>query len=70
MSVLDTCLFVADATEPGRTWSGVEEIRRQATESLDEAALGLVERDLERLRSRGREPHPLMLAFLEERRGR
>jgi len=70
MTVLDTCLFVADATEPGRTWNGVEEMRRLATESLDEAAIGLVERDLDRLRARGRRPHPLMLALLEERRGR
>jgi len=70
MSVLDTCLFVADATEPGRTWDGVDEMRRLATESLDDAALALVERDLERLRVRGRRPHPLMLAYLEERRGR
>ena len=70
MSVLDTCLFVADATEPGRAWNGVDEMRRLATESLDDAALGLVERDLERLRARGRTPHPLMLAYLEERRGR
>jgi len=70
MTVLDTCLFVADATEPGRTWTGVEQIRRLATESLDDAAIGLVERDLDRLRARGRNPHPLMLALLEERRGR
>jgi len=70
MSVLDTCLFVADATEPGRSWNGVDDVRRQAVESLDDAALTLVERDLERLRAHGRSPHPLMLAFLEERRGR
>ena len=29
MSVLDACLFVADATEPGRTWKGVDEVRRR-----------------------------------------
>jgi predicted HD superfamily hydrolase involved in NAD metabolism len=69
MSVLDECLFVADATEPGRTWQGVEAVRRQALESLDAAALTLVRRDVERLRSRGREPHPTMMALLEEKRG-
>jgi len=69
MSVLDECLFVADATEPGRTWQGVEAVRRQALESLDAAALTLVGRDVERLRSRGREPHPIMMALLEEKRG-
>jgi Predicted HD superfamily hydrolase involved in NAD metabolism len=60
---------VADATEPGRTWQGVEAVRRQALESLDAAALTLVRRDVERLRSRGREPHPTMMALLEEKRG-
>ena len=69
MSVLDECLFVADATEPGRTWQGVDEVRREALESLGGAALTLARRDVERLRSRGREPHPLMMALLEEKRG-
>ncbi len=68
-STLDACLFVADATEPGRTWKGVDDVRRQALASLDEAVLALVQRDVERLRARGREPHPLMLALLEEKRG-
>lgn len=69
LSVLDACLFVADATEPSRTWKGVDEARRQATESLDDVVLSLAQRDVERLRARGRQPHPLMLALLEERRG-
>jgi hypothetical protein len=38
-------------------------------ESLDGAVLTLVARDIERLRARGREPHPYMLALYEERRG-
>jgi nicotinate-nucleotide adenylyltransferase len=69
MSVLDACLFVADATAQGRTWKGVDEVRGQAMESLDGAVLTLVARDIERLRARGREPHPYMLALYEERRG-
>jgi nicotinate-nucleotide adenylyltransferase len=69
MTVLDECLFVADATAPGRTWKGVDEVRRQAMMSLDAAALTLVARDIDRLRARGREPHPLMLALYEEKRG-
>ena len=70
MSVLDACLFVADATEPGRTWKGVDDARRLALESLDDAVLTLAERDVARLRERGRAPHPQMLALIEERRGR
>jgi predicted HD superfamily hydrolase involved in NAD metabolism len=69
MSVLDACVFVADATEPGRIWKGVDDVRRLARESLDAAVLTLAERDAARLRERGRAPHPLMLALLEERRG-
>jgi HD superfamily phosphohydrolase YqeK len=67
MSVLDDCVFVADATEPGRTWKGVDDVRRLARESLDAAVVSLAERDLARLRARGRAPHPLMVALLEER---
>ena len=69
MSVLDACVFVADATEPGRSWKGVDDARRLAHESLDAAVLSLAERDVARLSARGRAPHPLMLALLEERRG-
>jgi len=69
MTVLDACLFVADATAQGRTWKGVDEVRDEAMESLDAAVLTLVTRDIERLRARGREPHPLMLALYKEKRG-
>ena len=69
MTVLDACLFVADATAPGRTWKGVDQVRDQAMESLDGAVLTLVTRDIERLRARGREPHPFMLALYKEKRG-
>jgi predicted HD superfamily hydrolase involved in NAD metabolism len=69
LSVLAACLFVADATEPGRTWNGVDQVRRRAIESLDSAVLALARRDVERLHARGRTPHPLMLALLKERDG-
>jgi predicted HD superfamily hydrolase involved in NAD metabolism len=69
LSVLDACLFVADATEPGRTWKGVDDVRRRAMESLEAAVLILAQRDVERLRARGRDPHPLMLALVEEKHG-
>jgi nicotinate-nucleotide adenylyltransferase len=69
MTVLDACLFVADATAQGRTWKGVDEVRGQAMVSLDAATLTLVTREIERLRGRGREPHPFMLALYKEKRG-
>ena len=66
MSLLDEVVFVADGIAPGRTWKGVDEVRRRAMESLDAAALDLVRRDLDRLRRQGREPHPRMMALYEE----
>ena len=70
MSLLDEVVFVADGVAPGRTWEGVDEVRRRATESLDAAAFDLVRRDLERLRRQGRRPHERMLALHEELRER
>ena len=66
MSLLDECVFVADGIAPGRTWKGVDEVRRRATESLDAAALDLVRRDLDRLGRQSRVPQREMLELYEE----
>lgn len=39
MSNLDKIIFLADYIEPGRTFQGVEEVRKVAFEDLDEAVL-------------------------------
>jgi predicted HD superfamily hydrolase involved in NAD metabolism len=69
MSILARCLFVADAVAPGRTYAGVEELRRQAGLSLDDALRRIVRRDIERLERRGRAVHPAMRALDEELNG-
>lgn len=37
MSTLEKIIFVADLLEPGRSFSGIEQLREQANNSLDEA---------------------------------
>lgn len=69
MTTLQQCLFLADAIEPGRTWQGVEAVRKLASASLDEAIAEVVRRDLERLRKHGREAHPGMIALAQESHG-
>lgn len=39
MSVLEKILFIADATEPGRTYPGVDELRKLARQQLDAAMI-------------------------------
>ena len=39
MSVLEKIIFLADAIEPNRNYPGVEEIRKQADDSIDKACL-------------------------------
>jgi predicted HD superfamily hydrolase involved in NAD metabolism len=69
MSPLARCLFVADASEPGRAYLGVDEVRRLAKVSLDDAVALVVGRDVRRLTARGREVHPAMMALDEELNG-
>jgi predicted HD superfamily hydrolase involved in NAD metabolism len=66
MTLVGRCVFVADATEPQRTYEGVDEARRLARSSLDLALRLVVARDIERLRGKGREVHPKMSALWEE----
>lgn len=67
MSVLDRCLFVADAVEPQRDFDGIAETREAARRCLDEAVALIAARDVARLEARGREVHPHMRALLQER---
>jgi predicted HD superfamily hydrolase involved in NAD metabolism len=66
MTAIERCVFVADAIEPGRAYPGVAGVRLLAGKSLDQAARAIVARDIDRLRSRGREVHPAMVAFWRE----
>jgi predicted HD superfamily hydrolase involved in NAD metabolism len=66
MTLVERCVFVADATEPQRAYVGADEARRLARVSLDQALSLVVARDIERLRARDRQVHPVMLALWEE----
>jgi predicted HD superfamily hydrolase involved in NAD metabolism len=66
MSALARCVFVADSIEPGRTYGGVDEVRRLVRTSLDDAVRRIVNRDIERLEQRGRVVHPAMRALAKE----
>ncbi len=52
MSTLAKILFVADAAEPGRTYPGVEQIRRESFRSLDRAILMIIKRTREHLHTK------------------
>jgi len=52
MSLLEKVIYIADATEPGRDYSGVMEIRKLACEDLDEACLFSMNNTIEYVRER------------------
>jgi predicted HD superfamily hydrolase involved in NAD metabolism len=66
MSVLERCLYVADAVEPGRRYDGVEEARQLSRRSLDDAVAWCARRTLMRLVERGRPIHPATVALYNE----
>lgn len=66
MNVLERCLYVADAAEPGRSYDGVDVLRRLCLTSLDEAVAWSARRTLARLVERGRPIHPDTVALYNE----
>lgn len=62
MSVLDKCVFVADSCERGRSFAGVDEIRKLSTESLDGAVALAVARSIVHVITKGR---PLAVASVQ-----
>ena len=54
MSLLEKIIYVADAIEPGRSYPGVEEIRRAAEEDIDKACLISLAHTIEYVRSDGK----------------
>jgi len=66
MNTLERCVYLADAIEPGRSYDGVDELRRLSTESLPEAVAWSARRTLRRLVERRRPVHPDTLALYNE----
>ena len=61
MSLLDKVVYLADLTEPGRSFDGVAELRALADRDLDEAILASIERQLALNAARRRPLHPAMV---------
>jgi predicted HD superfamily hydrolase involved in NAD metabolism len=61
MGRLETILYVADAIEPGRSYDGVERLRRLAGEDLEQAALAVSDSTMHYLLNAGMLLHPRTL---------
>lgn len=53
MSTLEKIIFIADAIEPGRSYPGVDEIRRRAYKDLDAACISSLTRTIEYVTEKG-----------------
>ena len=68
MTALDKVVFLADGTEPGRHYPGVEDVRAAADRGLDEAIRLFLDGQFAYLASRGGAVHPATLLLREELR--
>lgn len=69
MSVLDKCVYVADACEPARSFEGVDDIRARAAKALDSAVALAVARSIVHVVGRGRPLAPVSVALYNEVHG-
>lgn len=65
MSLLDKIIYLADAIEPLRSFSGVEELRHLAFQDLNQALIQCIEQSMAYLMARGLEPHPITIKMQE-----
>ena len=65
MSTLEKIIFLADGVEEGRTFSGVDEIRAAASESLDRAMLISLEKTQAKIVNNGAYMHPYTAEAIE-----
>ncbi len=70
MGAVELAVFVADYVEPGRSFPGVEEVRRVAEESLSRAALLALEQTVSRLAEAGRPVDARSVRALDDLRRR
>ena len=66
MTLLDKVVFLADGTEPGRHYPGVEGVRAAADRGVDEALRLFLDGQLRYLAARGGTVHPATLRLREE----
>ena len=65
MSLFDKIIFVSDMCEEGRSFPGVEEIRRAAFENIDKAVLMCVEKTIDFNEKKGATVHPMAYRLKE-----
>ena len=65
-SQLEKIIFVADKIEPGRTFPGIEEIRKTTYANLEEGMISCLYDIIELLKRSGKTPHPDSLAAYRE----
>ena len=58
MTTLDKIIYLADYTEPNRSFPGLERVRELCTEDLDLAMIEALQLSEKEIRSRGAAPHP------------
>lgn len=66
MNLLEKIIYLADLTEPGRSYPGVEAIRKAAQTSLEEALLLAVENVIKSVLKRRLYLHPCSVALRNE----
>ncbi len=54
MSLLEKIIYIADAIEPGRTYPGVDEIRKLADTDIDAACLASINKTIDYVTSQGK----------------
>jgi nicotinate-nucleotide adenylyltransferase len=69
MSMLEKIIYLADYTEPGRDFEGVERLRALAQENLDAAVMLGLEMTVREMTGRGLPVHPNTLRALEWLKG-
>jgi len=62
LSLLDKIIFLADLTEPGRKWSGVNELRKMAYQDLNRTMLLALEGIIKYLQENNQVIHPLTIS--------
>lgn len=66
MGILDKIVYLADKIEHGRSYEGLEGIRKETEKSLDDGVIACIEHGLGYLKERGEYVHPNTLLALEE----
>ncbi|MBC8014598.1 MAG: bis(5'-nucleosyl)-tetraphosphatase (symmetrical) YqeK [Sporomusaceae bacterium] len=66
MTVLDKIIYLADVIEPGRTFKGVEKIRKAALTNLDKALLASIDQSIRYIVKEGGLIHPATIAARNE----